>query len=347
MQPAFWMVGPDWPSQGEIDIIEGVNDATTNKMTLHTGPGCSIDGNGGNSDTNSNVMTGTVEQTACDVSSGDNTGCGITTTDTQSYGAGLSESGGGVYATEWTDTGISVYFFPRSSIPSDISSGTPEPSSWGSPVAHFSGGCDFGTSFTNQQIVFDTTFCGDWAGADDVWGESCAASTGKSCVDYVGQNGEDFEGQFWSINSLKVYQSNGDSTAPSSAAPAPSASWPAQSSAVSQSWPNASSWAPGPTASASPSGWAPIVSGSAIGSAPAPAPTSAAPVPSSPAESQPWDAPPSNTWGGGNPWQSGRPWGEQREDDDGAWSVGTPAMERRHARHLAQHKRSHAAGRLS
>lgn len=46
------MVGPNWPSSGEIDIIEGVNDAAQNQMTLHTSPGCTVNvGNGGQTGT--------------------------------------------------------------------------------------------------------------------------------------------------------------------------------------------------------------------------------------------------------------------------------------------------------
>lgn len=30
--PAFWLVGPNWPSGGEIDIIEGVNIAVGDQM---------------------------------------------------------------------------------------------------------------------------------------------------------------------------------------------------------------------------------------------------------------------------------------------------------------------------
>lgn len=38
--PAFWLVGPNWPNDGEIDIIEGVNNQVGNDMTLHTGKLC-------------------------------------------------------------------------------------------------------------------------------------------------------------------------------------------------------------------------------------------------------------------------------------------------------------------
>ena len=40
--PAYWLLGPDWPSHGEIDIIEGVNTLTQNAISLHTSDNCSI-----------------------------------------------------------------------------------------------------------------------------------------------------------------------------------------------------------------------------------------------------------------------------------------------------------------
>ena len=39
--PAFWLVGPGWPNDGEIDIIEGVNNAASDTTTLHSSQGCS------------------------------------------------------------------------------------------------------------------------------------------------------------------------------------------------------------------------------------------------------------------------------------------------------------------
>ena len=40
--PAYWFVGPSWPNNGEIDVIEGVDnqDHSYLSMTLHTSNGC-------------------------------------------------------------------------------------------------------------------------------------------------------------------------------------------------------------------------------------------------------------------------------------------------------------------
>jgi hypothetical protein len=194
-----------------VDIIENVNSASTNQMTLHTDAGCTI--------TNNGLSSGDILGTNCDVAATGNAGCSIATSNTASYGDGFNSANGGVYATEWTSSAISMWFFPRSAIPSDITSGSPDPSNWGMPMAEFSGGCDIDEHFMNQQIVFDTTFCGDWAG--EVWSSDPVCSQKAStCVDYVTNNPQDFTDAYWAINSLKVYQENGaaaSSTASASA----------------------------------------------------------------------------------------------------------------------------------
>ena len=143
-----WMVGPNWPDGGEIDIIEGVNSQTSNDMTLHTDDGCSISntGNFSGSIATSNCYVDAVGQSA-------NAGCQITSGDSATYGTGFNSNGGGVYATEWTSDAISIWFFPRGSIPPDITSGSPDPSGWSAPQASFSGSCDIDEHFQNQQIV--------------------------------------------------------------------------------------------------------------------------------------------------------------------------------------------------
>ncbi|CAG5172959.1 uncharacterized protein ALTATR162_LOCUS7556 [Alternaria atra] len=223
--PAFWTTGPNWPKNGEIDIIEGVNDQTNNGMTLHTGPGCQI-----GEDTTQ--FAGSVTTGNCDVAAEDqskNAGCSIEHPSTKSYGAGLNEIGGGVYATQWTAEAISVYFFPRDSIPEDVLGDSPDPSGWGKPAAKFAGACDIENTFKQQQIVFDTTFCGQWAGSSSVWnatGSSCSKKA-STCEEWVRDNPEAFTEAYWTINSLKVYQDNGGY----GSAPQPS-SVPEQSSAA-------------------------------------------------------------------------------------------------------------------
>ena len=224
--PAFWMVGPDWPNQGEIDIIEGVNDQWSNDMTLHTGPGCSVNDKSG--------FSGSLVSTNCASGVEDNEGCKISTSNALTYGTAFNSRGGGVYATEWTESAISVFFFPRGSIPSNVLSSNPDPSSWGTPLARFTGNCDIGSTFTDQQIVFDTTFCGDWAG--QVWsGSTCAASTGWSnCEEFVANNPDAFVDAYWSVAGLKVYQTAAGSTAvqPSSASSIPATSSARQDSSA-------------------------------------------------------------------------------------------------------------------
>ncbi|GAM82704.1 hypothetical protein ANO11243_006880 [Dothideomycetidae sp. 11243] len=216
--PAFWTVGPNWPAGGEIDIIEGVNNQATNAMTLHTADGCSI--------TNNGAFSGSVSTTNCFVyapGQSSNAGCSIGTGNTNTYGAGLNAIGGGVYAMSWTTSAISIYFFPRGSIPGDITSGNPDPTGWGKPLSQFSGGgCNIPQFFQNNQIVFDTTFCGDWAG--NVWSETGGQSSGSSTCDaYVANNPGAFVDAYWKINSLKVYTvstSSAQTTTASSDVPA-------------------------------------------------------------------------------------------------------------------------------
>ena len=86
--PALWLTDPDnWPANGEVDIFESTNQATTgNSMTLHTTSGCDM-----------NVKrkeTGSPELSTCDVSKG-NVGCGVKG-EPNSAGKQFNDNGGGV-----------------------------------------------------------------------------------------------------------------------------------------------------------------------------------------------------------------------------------------------------------
>ena len=212
--PAFWMVGPNWPNDGEIDIIEGVNDQATNAMTLHTNAGLVVQ--------NISGIQGSMETSNCDVNAPDqaqNAGCSIVAESGLTFGAGFNAASGGVYATEWTSDQISTWFFPRGSTPSDITAGTPNPSteSWGAPASLFQGdsGVNLDEHFTNLSIIFDTTFCGQWAGA--VWSSSPTCSQlADTCEDYVTSQPAAFAEAYWAINSLQVFQdpSQGNTSTP-------------------------------------------------------------------------------------------------------------------------------------
>ncbi|KAH8659418.1 concanavalin A-like lectin/glucanase domain-containing protein [Ilyonectria robusta] len=199
--PAMWFFGPNWPASGEIDIIEGVNTQTYNTITLHTSSGCSISNRG-------TIESTTLTETDCNAGEA-STGCSQITTDNQNYGNGFNNNGGGVYAMEWTSDYISVWFFPRNYIPASVQGDNPDPSTWGLPIARFVGGssCNMDAHFQNNHLVFDTTFCGDWAGSTDVWNNNAEClAMGSTCNEFVAANPAAFSEAYWLIESIKVFK---------------------------------------------------------------------------------------------------------------------------------------------
>ncbi|KAJ3513119.1 hypothetical protein NLJ89_g3130 [Agrocybe chaxingu] len=209
--PAFWTNGPNWPVGGEIDIVEGVHDYTNNQATIHTDIGCTL----ASTSANALAISGRViDGTNCAALTTGNQGCGIRASTSNSFGAGFNANGGGVYAMKWDSTGIAVYFFPRGSVPADITAEVPQPDTWGAAQARWpAASCDPFKYFNNHHAIFDTTLCGDWAGG--VWNsagipgqeQSCAQRTGFStCEAYVRANGAAMDEAYWEVKSVKIYQ---------------------------------------------------------------------------------------------------------------------------------------------
>ncbi|KAF6766007.1 glycoside hydrolase family 16 protein, partial [Ephemerocybe angulata] len=197
--PAFWTVGDNWPSNGEIDVIEGVHDNQHNQVAFHTAPGCLLDSTANFTGTISDG--GGYQHLDCNSLINSNAGCGATEWSRASYGPLFDEQGGGIFAMKWDENGIAVWSFFRAAVPPDVAAGTPNPSTWGPPSANLSSSqCDIGKYFMSHAIVFDITFCGDWAG------NSYATSGCPGTCDDRLMDPANFVNATWSINSLKVFK---------------------------------------------------------------------------------------------------------------------------------------------
>ncbi|KAI5803973.1 mixed-linked glucanase [Peziza echinospora] len=199
--PAFWTLGDNWPNNGEIDIIEGVHKNTQNSMALHTKDGCSIS-------TGSNLLSGVQVSKNCFVNAvgqSNNQGCSQLDSRTNSWGDGFNNVKGGVYAMEWTTQFIKIWYFPRNLLPSDILGKNPEPLKWGTPAGFFQGNCNINQNFNSHKIIFDITFCGDWAG--NTWGSAGCGALASTCNAYVANNPTAYKNSYWQINSLRVFSS--------------------------------------------------------------------------------------------------------------------------------------------
>jgi hypothetical protein len=211
--PALWLSDQsNWPTNGEIDVIESTNTATVgNQMTLHTTEGCSM--------SVKRKESGSVLTTNCYNGTDGNAGCGVQG-QPATFGEAFNNNGGGVYAMELRDAGIRTWFFPRSNIPSDITTstsnstsggsssvgGTPDPSTWGEALADFpSTDCDIGSHFRNQSIIANIDLCGQWAGLEQYYSQQ--AGCPGTCVEYVSQQpGSAYENAYWEFASFRVYQ---------------------------------------------------------------------------------------------------------------------------------------------
>ena len=200
--PAMWLVGTDWPNNGEIDIIEGVNsailssseqrnppDQTNVITTLHTSVGCTQNIPG-------------IMNPNCNAGNNGTTGCGVEGP-LNSFGASFNNLNGGVFVCEWIlDGTIKVWFFSRLNIPDDISSNKPSPSKWNSPYVVFQP-CK--GHFKDLQIIINTTLCGQWAGA--VFPSINGNPGGnESCLGYLNDKNVKLDKAYWLINSIKVFQ---------------------------------------------------------------------------------------------------------------------------------------------
>ncbi|TFK45417.1 putative laminarinase [Heliocybe sulcata] len=197
--PAVWeTLESDWPNSGEVDIVEGVNDVSPNQSTLHTSSNCTMPA--------ARDQTGTAGSNDCYGGDNNNSGCGVQDPTTNSYGPTFNANGGGWYAMERTNSYISIWFWARNdgSVPFDVSSGPAQidTSTWGEPTAYFPNtDCDLASHFGQNNIIFDLTLCGDWAGA--VYNsDGCSGD----CVTYVNENPSAFSNAYWDIGFVRVYE---------------------------------------------------------------------------------------------------------------------------------------------
>lgn len=214
--PAFWLANTgNWPTYGEIDIIEMVNSfpgATygskntswyqQNQISIHTGAGC-VQPNASSTYVYP-TMTKTTSTLDCN-----NDQCGFKVRSTSSFGNGFNKAGGGVYVCEWiVNDVINVWFFPRSSVPSNINKSMTSisTSSLGTPTISFSACSGY---FQQLHLIVNTALCGSWAGAlfkDSNYTSGSTASA--NCIDYLNDNANTYSDAYWLINFIKVFQIN-------------------------------------------------------------------------------------------------------------------------------------------
>ncbi|KAJ7113072.1 hypothetical protein C8R44DRAFT_882101 [Mycena epipterygia] len=207
--------GQKWPAAGEIDIIENVNLAKDNQFALHVASDQCVQPTSIASNQTGRITTANGGVSYCNVTSTNNVGCVVAETKANSFGSGFASQGGGVYALLWDTAGIAMWYFGRSSVPSDIGgTASPDPTTWGKASAWYpASSCDPVTNFGPQTITLYTNICGAFANVPSVFDSTCG-SIAPNCSSLV-QDPANYNDAYWEINYLRVF-TNGE-TPPSNA----------------------------------------------------------------------------------------------------------------------------------
>jgi len=243
--PAFWLVDEeDWPVNGEIDIVEGVNKQSVAKTALHSSDNCTMAPSSsstpsfpstGKWDSATGVpwKNGTVDNTTREASNcfvydprqWINQGCVAVSNQEGTLGTPLNARGGGVFVLEWDPSRGRIrswVFSPHLRVPENlreamttagkaVGSGRilPEPDSWGLPYGHFPIGDGTGCSdnhFRNMRLVFNTALCGSVSA--NRFHVDCPELHEKfgSCNNYVASNPPQMDEMYWKIRGVYVYE---------------------------------------------------------------------------------------------------------------------------------------------
>lgn len=240
--PAFWLTDEaNWPVNGEIDIVEGVNFQSVAKTALHSTNGCTMD------DVPVGVMTGkwdtaigipdrktgipdmTIRHaTDCFVYNPKqwlNQGCVAVDNGVGTLGVPLNKKGGGVYVLEWDPINRhmrSWVFTPHGKVPKNLMQAiatasqpneedrvSPDPDLWPLPYGYFAIGDETSCQakhFKNMRLVFNLAFCGSVAGNRYQLDCPIQAKKYKTCNDWVGAEPEELMEAYWKVRGVYVYE---------------------------------------------------------------------------------------------------------------------------------------------
>lgn len=240
--PAFWLTDEaNWPVNGEIDIVEGVNYQNVAKTAMHTTKGCSmvdipLGTMTGGWDTAQGIpdaKTGVPDMTlryarncfVYDPHQWLNQGCVAVDMDGDSLGQPLNDNGGGVYALEWDPVNRHIrtwVFTPHTEVPDNLIDAIatagledddekimPDPELWPTPYGYFAvgEGTDCPAShFRQMRLVFNTAFCGSVAGNRFQLDCPAQAKQFDTCNEYIKSAPDEMNEAYWKLRGVFVYE---------------------------------------------------------------------------------------------------------------------------------------------